>query len=201
MSLTITHAIESEHTTRPPQFGLRTLLIGMTAISIVFAVFVAVGPMWSALLALAFSLVGLHVAGNALGTRLREDASHLEFTPTTTVDRDALLAILPEIPTAQRLQEKTAVDRCWWVAAAFGALLGSAIGGFCIKAFAGPKLTLPGMLLGIVSSAVLGGMLFFIVSSAITVARRAWREALGSLDEAPPGAHASLSDSPKSQVP
>lgn len=74
MSLSASHVTETEQAVRPPQFGLRALLLAMTAISVVLAVFVAIGPMWSALLAMSLTLIGLHVAGNAIGTRLSEAA-------------------------------------------------------------------------------------------------------------------------------
>jgi hypothetical protein len=192
MSLSASHVTETDQTARPPQFGLRTLLLAITALSVVFAVFAAVGPMWSAMLALAFSLIGLHVVGNALGTRLREEAPH-RINLETPVDAEPLppLQLAGEIPAARRLQEHASIDFRCWIAAAFGAVLGASLGGICVAWMVGQRLTLSGLLVGIASSAVLGGLFCFMASSLFLVARTAWREALESLDDAPPGPHAS----------
>jgi hypothetical protein len=192
MSISVSHITETERMARPPQFGLRTLLLTVTALSILFAVFAAVGPMWSAMLAMVFSLVGLHVAGNALGTRLRDDAPRLvEIDKPVGTEDPAPLQMAPEFPAATRLQEHASIDYHCWIAAAAGALLGASIGGICVAGLVGERLTLPGLLLGITSSAMLGGLFCFLASSLFLVARTAWQEALQSLDDAPPGPHAS----------
>ena len=71
---------------KPPQFRLSTLLWGMAALSALFAAMTWVGPLAAfGLVLLALSIVA-HVAGNALGTRLRENGSRpLGFTsPAST---------------------------------------------------------------------------------------------------------------------
>ena len=60
---------------RPPQFRLSTLLWGMTALSILFAAMTWVGPLAALGLLLLFLSIVAHVAGNAIGTRLREIGS------------------------------------------------------------------------------------------------------------------------------
>jgi len=184
MSQLASHLPESDRATRPPQFGLRTMLIGMTAVSAVFGVFVAVGPMWSAMLALTFSLIGLHVAGNALGTQLSErpHAVSNELPRLSTGEPVESVAI-PRFVPAKSLQANTSIERRWWIGALIGAVLGAIIGGLLIANLVGNKLTLAGLLLGISSSSVLGGFLFFMAISVWTVARTALREAIETLDE------------------
>lgn len=58
---------------RPPQFRLRTLLLAITG----FAILLALAKFWSAaiiaVVVLFIVAIGLHIAGNALGTQLRRN--------------------------------------------------------------------------------------------------------------------------------
>ena len=58
-----------------PRFSLRTLLVTMTALSLVFAVMSAVGFVWSMAMVLIGCLAGAHVLGNSLGTKLRDEST------------------------------------------------------------------------------------------------------------------------------
>src|SRR6185369_6602570 len=64
--------IRSTKALRPPQFGLRTLLALVAAIGILLSLRQWISPM--AIAAIAFLAVSVfcHVAGNAIGTRLRQ---------------------------------------------------------------------------------------------------------------------------------
>ncbi|MCI0357192.1 MAG: hypothetical protein L0211_01745, partial [Planctomycetaceae bacterium] len=61
---------------RPPQFGLRTLLFVVTVCAVLAALSKWVTPLvFLCLVFLALTIIA-HVAGNAIGTRLREIGSH-----------------------------------------------------------------------------------------------------------------------------
>src|SRR4051812_17369517 len=57
---------------RPPQFGLRTLLGLITACAVLLALRQWVSPVAIAAIAFLAAFVFCHVAGNAIGTRLRQ---------------------------------------------------------------------------------------------------------------------------------
>src|SRR5690242_2912509 len=66
---------------RPPQFGLRTLMLGMTVLAVILALLRLewLSPVGFAVLGFLAVSVFAHVAGNCLGTRLRElSARHTE---------------------------------------------------------------------------------------------------------------------------
>ncbi len=58
-----------------PQFRLRTLFLVVTYLAVVFALMGVIGPIASTALLLLLAMIALHVAGNALGTRLRDETS------------------------------------------------------------------------------------------------------------------------------
>jgi membrane protein implicated in regulation of membrane protease activity len=184
MSSTLPHAADEPDAVRPPQFGLRTMLIGVTALSVLFALFTPLGALRWAALMLFVSLILLHVVGNALGTRLR-DRRLRESDDDNANDRpEASLA--PVIAPARRLQENTVVRRPWLIAAAVCATIFGVVGGIGIATVVGEKLTPAGLVLGVGSSAVIGGFFGFMACSLWSVARTALREALETTDDGSP---------------
>ena len=177
MSTTSSHA-EQGHAVRPPQFGLRSMLIGMTILSATFALFVALGAAWSAMLVLFGSLISLHIMGNVLGMRLREgerdDSPASIQRPVSQFPPSAITVVAP----ARRLQENTPIRRPWLIAGAVCAMLSGSVGGVAIAAADRGHLTPAGLALGIGSSALVGGLLGFMACSLWMVARTALREAL-----------------------
>lgn len=72
MSLPWLSVEDSGRALRPPQFSLRALLLGVAAVAALLGLMVAIGPAGSALCLLLLALAIAHVAGNALGTLLRD---------------------------------------------------------------------------------------------------------------------------------
>lgn len=165
---------------RPPQFGLKQLLLVMTWISVSLAVFVAIGPMWSAFVLLFGLLIAAHVLGNALGTRLTNSA----LPADEAIPCVATAAQVAELcGSGNRMHQRTKLDRPWLAAAAVGAAVGGTLGGGGLSISLGTKLTVAGLGVGIGSSAVVGGLLGFMACSLYCVARQAWREATECVDE------------------
>jgi hypothetical protein len=152
----------------------------MTWISVSLAVFVAIGPMWSAFVLLFGLLIAAHVLGNALGTRLKNSASQTDEAIPSAPSAAKMAEICG---TSNRMHQHTKLDRPWLAAAAVGAALGGSLGGGGLSISLGSKLTVAGLGLGIGSSAVVGGLLGFMACSLYCVARQAWREALECVDE------------------
>ena len=147
---------------------------------------------WMAVLVLLAS-IGMHVAGNAIGTRLRDDTDReLEARHRGPVFR----AVVPEhAPT--RLERSESLGRLVPVSAAIGGVAGGVIGGGALAFVV--KSSAAGAVLGGVSSAVIGGLAGFllagfveIIRSSIADAIAAERSAAGGREPAgiasPPGA-------------
>jgi MFS family permease len=177
MNAPLPHA-EDHHALPPPQFGLRAMFIAITLLSGLFALSLVIGPTWSGMLAFIILFVLAHVVGNVLGTRLRNvKPSHDVLRIDEGLDEPTYSQIAAIAP-AGRLQENTSLRRPWLIAAVVTAGVFGTVGGIVIATIVGKNLTIPGLALGIVSAAVVGGLFGFIVCSFWSVARMALREAL-----------------------
>jgi hypothetical protein len=152
-----------------PQFSLRTLLAWIAGLCALFAVLAQLPLVWGVMAVWFLLLVVAHVVGNALGTRLRDggtvgpsEETHDAPPPDSVPDR------LPR-PTATRLQEKTPLGRIMFAIAAVGALLGGSLGGNAATFATGDAMTLSGLAVATLSSAVIGGLFGFLAASFLQV--------------------------------
>jgi hypothetical protein len=176
-------ASEPDAALRPPQFTLRTLLVTMTAVAILMGVMTAVGSFWSLGLLLLLALVGAHVIGNAVGTRLRDRAPRRGSADDLPSEYRA--APPREIIAPQRLTQPARLHWINLVMAVLGAGMGSYFGGAAL-ASGYPDAPLSAVVLGYVSSAVLGGFAGFATSSFVSVMRQALSEAHAAAPPDPP---------------
>jgi hypothetical protein len=160
---------------RLPQFRLRTLFLLMGFLAVLFAIMGFIGPMASAALLFFLALVGLHVAGNALGTSLRDRVSdqvgwqHLpSIGRPLFANRPAWTALAP------RLSEHTPIGWIIWAIGLLGALTGGALGRM---AFGQLDSSPSELAVGTISLAVLGAFLGFLIGSFLTMLLRAWNQA------------------------
>jgi len=126
---------------------------------------------WLAVAVVAAS-VAAHVAGNALGTRLREAADQrLERPP----GRPAAI-----IPTAEPtpLERRTSLGRLVPVSVGIGSVCGGLAGSYALFVAAGASVA--GAVLGGISSAVIGGLGGFLLASFMEIIRTSLREALAA---------------------
>jgi hypothetical protein len=175
---------EPDATLKPPQFTLRALLVAMTAVAGLLAVMTAVGLLWSLAIVLVAALVSAHVVGNALGTRLRDKSSELMARGpgvAPAVARPRPLA------SPKRLTEPARLHWINLVITVAGALAGGYFGGSALAA-GYPEATTAAVVLGVVSSGVLGGFLGFAASSFLSVMQQALSEAHAASDKHPRGA-------------
>ncbi len=145
------------------QFRLRTLLIAVTACGAAFAIMNVIGPIWSTLFIFMILLASFHVIGNALGTRLRDEAaanSAIDCDPPPTFPP---ATIAP--PAVKRLAVHKPLG--WGIAALTlcGALGGGALGEIL---FSG-QATHAALIVGAISAGILGGLATFLASSFIRV--------------------------------
>jgi hypothetical protein len=116
--------------------------------------------------------IAMHVAGNAIGTSLRDTADRrLERVPGHPP---------PVVPRAapSHLERHTSLGRLVPVSAAIGAVCGGVAGSTTLVVLAAASL--PGAVLGGLSSAVIGGLLGFLAASFVEIIRTSLREALAA---------------------
>ena len=130
--------------------------------------------LWGLVLGFLFCLIAAHVAGNALGTKLRDQANKQILAasdPPADVHRGERAACAP----AQRLVERTGISGAAIVVTLIGAGLGGSLGGSAVTAANWNQITLAGIAVAVFSAAVLGGILAFLASSFLLVGSRAAR--------------------------
>jgi hypothetical protein len=161
---------------RLPQFGLRTLFLITAACGACFAVLGAIGFLASVGLIVVISIVCLHVLGNVLGRNLREQAS-ADFSN----DRSQLRPIGERLPVPigadvhSRLFEHTSVGWTMRIFCVVGALTGGTLGAEALLIWDANRL--PGIVLGAISSGVVGAFFGFLIGSFLEMALRAWWQA------------------------
>ncbi|MFN7811779.1 MAG: hypothetical protein ACK5SI_03835 [Planctomycetia bacterium] len=130
---------------------------------------------WMAAVVLVAS-VGMHVAGNAIGTRLRDDTDRdLDRVGMALRSRPAI-----DLPPSRpgHLQRSTRLGLLVPVSAGIGGLCGGVIGGGCLLTMT--SCSLPGAVLGGASAAVVGGLAGFLAASFIEIVRNSLREAIAA---------------------
>jgi len=135
---------------------------------------------WLAVVVLLAS-VGLHVAGNFVGTRLRDqtDGAIRRRRSRSGWPGDPVVVPAPE---PSRLERRESLGRTVPVSATVGALCGGAVGttALVVATRASPA----GALIGGVSSAVIGALFGFLAAGFVEVVRTGLREAIEAEERA-----------------
>jgi fatty acid desaturase len=167
---------------KPPQFRLRTMLLAVALLSVLLALMTSVGPLAAfGLLLLTLSIIA-HVAGNAIGTRLRENGSRpLEAEPVPSESRRAKTKVpLPrgDFAPATRLSAQHPLG--WIVLAAFatGVIVGGSAGGGFLAWLCWERITPVSVACGAAASGALGGFAGFLISSFARELLRAHADAV-----------------------
>jgi hypothetical protein len=128
---------------------------------------------WMAAFVLAAS-VAMHVAGNAIGTRLREstDRDVARFRPT------AEARPLPVHRGPNLLERRTSLGRLVPVSVGIGACCGGVAGSTALATLTSSSVA--GALLGGASSAVIGGFIGFLGASFVEIVRTSLGEAIAA---------------------
>ncbi len=133
---------------------------------------------WMAAVVVLASLAA-HVAGNALGTRMREATDRdLAQSGGLRVWADAMPAAKPT-----HLERTGSLGRLVPVSAGIGAVCGAGIGSAALLALT--DCSWAGATLGGVSSAVIGGLFGFLLASFVEILRTSLREAIAAERAAP----------------
>lgn len=145
-------------------------------LGVLFAVANYIGS-YATLLLIFFALtIAAHVAGNALGTQLRENGDRRK-----DADRDGVqLARRPVASTdfapASQLHYRSALGRPIFITTVTGIVTGAVLGGYGLTTLM-EHPTLASIALGVIASGVLGGIWTFGASSFLQVASGALRQA------------------------
>lgn len=139
---------------------------------------------WLAVAVLTAS-VAAHVAGNALGTRLRDAADR---DPARSGSRP-IVTPLPPRAQPSRLERRTSLGALVPVSAMIGGCCGGVGGTVALRTLASSSLA--GAVLGGLSSAVIGALAGFLGASFVEIVRTSLREAIAAEQRqaanAPPG--------------
>jgi len=159
-----------------PQFGLRTMFLVVAALGLLFGLMDVIGPLASSALVLLLALIGLHVAGNVVGTTLRDNApvvprQEVHILPPAFLEPIALQRDSPP----PRLSERTGFGRFNGLCAGLGAVAGSAIGSSILE-YSG-DISVRGMIVGFISSGVLGAIFGLLFGCFLGMSLSAWWQA------------------------
>lgn len=153
----------------PPPMTLRTFSWMTVVVGVAVAAVSWFGIAGTLAIVVVAACLAAHVAGNAIGTSIRD-----------ATDRDRPAGQPPSVQIPPRLaptllERGESLGRLVPVSAGIGGLLGGLIGTTCLIVLVGSSL--PGAILGGVSSAVIGGIGGFLLASFVDVIRSALREA------------------------
>jgi MFS family permease len=180
------------HTLRPPQFRLRTLLLFVTACGILLSLRQWVDPIIIAAILFLFLSIVCHVAGNAIGTRLRAIGDRPERDSS---DQSSPIRRVPrphEFAPPTHLSHRQGLGLLILVATSIG-IAGGAVGGglFTFASRRGPPDPF-NIAVGVIAFAVLGGLAAFAIASFAQVLTTTISQALNPTttsapsDAAPP---------------
>jgi hypothetical protein len=120
--------------------------------------------------------IAMHVAGNALGTRMREAADR-ERRARGPEMRPPSLPVVPAEPG--RLERRETLGRLVPVSAGIGAVIGGLAGSMMLAVFT--RTSAPGAILGGASSAVIGGLFGFLAASFVEILRTSLRDGAAAM--------------------
>jgi len=138
---------------------------------------------WMAVAVVAAS-VAMHVAGNAIGTRLRDATDDDLARWRRPGGREPPADLPPARPS--HLERRSCLGRLVPVSAAIGGASGGVAGVACLLTMTASSPA--GAALGGLSSAVIGGLLGFLGASFVEIVRTSLREALAAERAAVPRA-------------
>ena len=168
------NSVDSHPSLEPPRFGLKTMFALVAALAVALAVWQAVGPVVGASLLLACLVVFAHVAGNAIGSKLRDRSSQSNRPQEATAKR----TVMPdEYAPVTQLSRRAPLGGFMVVVTVLGAIVGAIGGGYGLWRMH-PDTATPGSLgVGSLATGALGGLWAFWSYSLARVVTGAWWQA------------------------
>ena len=171
-------AFEDRRTQGPgPQFGLRSLMWAMAGLSVIFAALSAIDTKGAVFASWFLCLVLAHLAAAAIGTRLRNRTTGEVISTRVEPTRTAVRSQASSPPNG--LQAAVPVGRWFLLAAASGAVVGGMFGGLALSFWG--RVSLAGLIVGSISSSVVGALLGWLFATFLLVSTKAIRDAARDL--------------------
>ena len=146
-------------------------MLFVAAICVSLALMRVIGPYGSLVLILFLLSVFAHVAGNAIGTKLRNQGN--QPSPREEGDSAATGPARPlaesDFAPATRLSRGDSLGRTIVVIVCVGAVVGAGVGAYLLYTTLGDKATIANMSLGITAFAIIGGFAGFAASTFVKV--------------------------------
>jgi hypothetical protein len=170
----------------PPRFGLGALFATISLVALGLAVWKAVGPVVGVSLLLLLMAVVAHVAGNALGTRLRDRGTQhalVAWKDDTSASRPpAAQPRAQPVPPhhfapVTRLSQRTSLGRFPLVVTVLGGIAGAIAGGLLLQRTSPESATLSTLAVGATASGVLAALFSYWLFSLLQVFLGAWWQA------------------------
>ena len=147
------------------------MMLFVAAICVSLALMRIIGPYGSFVLILFLLSVFAHVAGNAIGTKLRDQTNRRSPREAGEASADGPARPLTEsdfAPTT-RLSRGDSLGITIVVVVCVGAVVGASIGAYLLYQTLGDKATIANMSLGITACAIIGGFAGFAASTFLKV--------------------------------
>ena len=163
----------------PPRFGLRPMLGFVSLLCGCLAAFVAAGPLVGSGMLLALIIVATHVAGNAIGSQLRENAERQSHRGTDDAP-DLMLSRPPnasDFAPQTRLSRRTPLGWFMRIVTIIGCIAGAVCGGMVLNLTSARPLSLTTLAFGCIAMGILGGLFTFWLFSLLQVFLLAWWQA------------------------
>ena len=156
---------------RPPQFGLRTLWLGITCLCVLMAAMKWLPPMVSAVLAVLSLSVVAHVLGNALGMQLRGSGNQrLSDEQAHATPRGGQPPVdVQSVARPSQLTQRQPLGRLRFVAPVVGSLALALGGCFWLLQVLGRKATWGNVSFGVGAFLVIGGILGYLAGTFLQV--------------------------------
>ena len=164
------------------RFGLRKLIAFVSAATLLCGLMSVLPGAWPWVVASLVALVGAHLLGAVVGSRLRDTSPETQAwlvlkgfdPPPAVVDRTEAATRMPQATPLAR-HDATSARRSI-VAAAIGLVAGVLAGAGGIGLLCGDQATWPGVILGAVSGGVLGAWSALLAVGFWAIGRHAWRD-------------------------
>lgn len=164
---------------KPPQFRLRTMLIGVAFICVTLVVMVSIGMFWAMGLLMLILLIAAHIVGNSLGTQLRDHGSQLSKVEEVPKKLSASPISVPPWPrpAGGRMQQKQPIGWLLIALGVVGTIASGIVGGLSISSLYWEQIGAGAIAIATLASGVIGGMAIFVTGTFVDMVQRVWREA------------------------
>jgi hypothetical protein len=169
-----------------PRFSLGALFAAIGVVALGLSVWKAVGPVVGVSLLLLLMAVVAHVAGNALGTRLRDRGTQHALagwkddtsTGGSPAARPRAQPVAPHhFAPVTRLSQRTSLGWCPLVVTVLGGIAGAIAGGLLLQRSSPESATLSTLAVGATASGVLAALFSYWLFSLLQVFLGAWWQA------------------------